>query len=331
LKEYKGITLREQPESASDEDVERSVDALRREQATLVPVERPVQMGDFPTLDYVGKIDGVAFEGGSAENQPTEISADRFIPGFAEGIVGMQAGETKEIEARFPEDYPNRELAGKTAVFTVTVRDVKERELPPLDDAFAARLAKDATLLSLKTDLRTRLDAAAKSRARRARSNELLDRLLELHDFPLPTVLVDREVDALIDERKSYVVRFGRSWDEYLSSLGLNETSLREEMRTEAERRVRVTLLLEAIAKAEGIKATPADVEAEVTSLSQQYGQPREKILAALQPTMGSFIEGIVRAKTLDTLLEVAKIEAAPVAGAEGGDAGSGATNAGSP
>jgi trigger factor len=155
--------------------------------------------------------------------------------------------------------------------------------------------------------------------------------LLELHDFPLPTVLVDREVDALIDERKSYVVRFGRSWDEYLSSLGLNETSLREEMRTEAERRVRVTLLLEAIAKAEGIKATPADVEAEVTSLSQQYGQPREKILAALQPTMGSFIEGIVRAKTLDTLLEVAKIEAAPVAGAEGGDAGSGATNAGSP
>jgi len=307
--DYKGVELRAPSTAVPDAEVERALESLRKESATLVPVERPVRFGDVPTLDFTGKIDGTPFEGGSATGQATEIIEERFIPGFASGIVGMAPGESKAIEARFPDDYANAELAGRTAVFDVTVHENKAAELPALDDEFAKRFGgEEATLGSLRDELRNRLEAQARGQQRRGLTGELLDRLMAAHDFALPAVLVEREADALFDEAKGYIDRAGVAWDAYLEQQGKTEEVLRAEYRTEAEKRVKSSLLIEAIAKAENIGATNADIEAEVAQLSRQYGQPREAILRMLRSNFNALVDGIVRTKTIEFLLDHAKV-----------------------
>jgi trigger factor len=325
LTEYKGIEVTQERDTATDEEVEASLDSLRREAAILVPVERPVQLGDVATLDYEGKIDGEPFEGGKAEMQPTEIDADRFIPGFIDAILGMKAGETKEFDVTFPEDFPKPELAGKNVTFTVTVHEIKERELPQLDDALAERIAgKPMTLLELKVDLRRRLDAVAAAKARRMMSEHLVNKLLAAHDFPLPTVLVDHEIGALLDDYKSWALTSGarsddaaaltdpeerdRRWAEVLGEMGKTEEELREGFRADAERRVKTSLLLGAIARAEGIEATREDIDRELEHVAAQYRQPKERMLQLLASNMGSVVAGIVRNKTMDRLLNQAKL-----------------------
>ena len=229
------------------------------------------------------------------------------IPGFATGIVGMKAGETKEVEAKFPDPYGAPELAGKDAVFTIAVHEVKEPELPALDDEFAKRASQPQTLEELKADLRVRLDGVAAQKARRQISSQLLDKLVAANDFPLPKVLIEGEIDGLVDESKQYVGRSGIPWDEYLKQIEKTDETIREDFREEAERRVKTTLLIEEIAKREKIEAGPDDVEAELAALSRQYGQPREKILELLGRNVGALIDGIVRTKTIDRLIERAK------------------------
>jgi trigger factor len=221
----------------------------------------------------------------------------------------MRSGETKQIEARFPEDYGNADLAGKTALFTVTVQDNKTRELPELDDELAKRfLGPEATLGTLRDDIRNRLEASARTRQRRAISGPIMDQLIAAHEFPVPEVLVERNAQSLFEEAKQYVARAKLEWDAYLSEQGKSEEELRAEYRIEAERRVRSTFLLEAIAKAEGIRATAEDVEAEVRQLSRDYGQPRDAILRMLGHNYGTLIDGIIRTKTMEFLADNAVV-----------------------
>jgi len=313
LGQYKGIALEKPPTAVSDADVERALESLRREAASLVPAERPVALGDVPTLTYEGSIDGVPFEGGKAENHPVELVAERFIPGFAAGIVGMSAGESKHIEATFPADYSNAELAGKNAVFSVDVLENKTPEIPQLNDEFAQTIGgENATLEGLRADLRTRLEQSAEAQGRRALGTQLVEKLLASHDFALPQILVERETEHLESEARRQIERAGLTWESYLERQGKTPEVARAEYRAEAERRVKSTLLLEEIAKREKIEASSADIEAEIGSLSRQYGQPREAILAMLRPNLGGLIDGIVRSKTLDMLLSSAQFGEVP-------------------
>jgi trigger factor len=305
--DYSGIEIPDLPEAASESDVESALERLRRDAATLVPVDRPVQLGDMATLDYEGKIDGVPFEGGTAQGQETEIRQESFIPGFVDGIVGMTAGETKDVTAHFPENYTNAELAGKDALFTITVHEIKEPELPALDDELAKRVSRSESLDDLRAELKRRLDDQVKQNARRRVSTELLEKVVAAHDFPLPEVLVERELDALLNESRQYVAQAGIGWDDYIAGSGKSEAELREQFRDEARRRVKTTLLVEAIAKKEGVEATQADIESELDALAAQYGQPREAIAQALSRNVGALIDGIVRTKTIDRLIEQAK------------------------
>jgi len=304
---YEGLEIDDVPEKAGDEDLDRALESLRKDAAILVPADRPVQLGDVATIDYAGKIDGVAFDGGTATGQAVEVAENRFIPGFAAGMVGMTTGETREVAAKFPDDYGQADLAGKDASFTITVHEVKEPELPELDDDLAKRVSKHETLEALKAELRTRLDGVAAQKARRQMSIQLLERLVAGADFPLPQVLVESELEGLIGESKQYVARMGMPWDDYLKTADKTEEALRADFREEAERRVKTTLLIEEIAKREKIEATPEDVEAELNALAQQYGQPTERILQMLGRNAGSLIGGIVRTKTIDRLIERAK------------------------
>jgi len=308
LRDYKGIEVERDTPAIDDEDVERSLTALAKERATLVPVERPAQLGDVVTIDYEGKIDGVPFDGGTAKGQMTELDENRFIPGFASGIAGMSAGETKDIEAVFPRDYSKEDLAGKTATFTVTVHDVKALELPAIDDDFAKTISESETLDALRADVRKRLEAIAQSRARRAIGNALMEKLVDAHEFPLPQVLVEREIDNMINDLVAQLGQSGLSFDDYLKEQGKTEDDLRASFRDDAEQRVKGTLVIEEIARTEGINATPADIAEELTALSRQYGQPVDRIRKALGNNVISLMEGIVRNKTLEFLVDNAKV-----------------------
>ncbi len=311
LADYKGLAVKSETVNVTDEDVDRALKTLARDRATLVPVEREARLGDVVTIDYEGKIDGVAFEGGTASGQQTELSEDRFIPGFASGIAGMKSGETKDVQAAFPEDYQQTDLAGKDAIFTITLHEVKELELPPLDDELAKAVSQNQTLDELKADIRKRLQAAAEARIKRETGNELVERLVASHDFPLPEVLVEREVDGMITDGSGMAARMGMSFDDYLKAVGKSEDDLRKEYRPDAERRVKGTLILEAIAKAENITATPADIQSELQALARQYGQPVDRIRQALGNNLLSLMDGIVRNKTVEFLVEHAKVEEA--------------------
>ena len=308
LKTYTGLEITEQPTEAGDEELDTAIETLRRDAATLVPVDRAIELGDTATLDYEGKIDGVPFDGGTATGEPTEILESRFIPGFASGIVGMKAGETKDVTAHFPDDYSNKDLAGKDALFTIAVHEVKEPEMPVLDDEFAKRVARLDTVDALKVDLRRRLSERVKENARRAQSQQILDQLIATHEVPLPAVLVERETQGLIDESKQYVARFGTTWEQYLEQTGKTEDDVRAEYTTEAEKRVKTTLVVEAIAKAENVQATQGDIEAELAALSAQYQQPPQKIIEMMGQNVGALVDGVVRTKTIDLLIERAKV-----------------------
>jgi trigger factor len=307
LGQYKELEIAREPISVSDEDVDRALNSLARERATLVPAERPAKLGDIVTIDYEGKIDGVPFQGGTAKGQQTELSEGRFIPGFASGIAGMSAGETKDVLAAFPEDYSEKTLAGKDAVFTIALHEVKELELPPLDDELAKAVSQQQNLEDLKADIRRRLESVAESRQRREIGNQLVERLIDSHDFPLPEVMVERELDSMLQDAAGMAARMGMSFDDYLKAVGKSEEELRSESRAEAEKRVKGTLILESIAKAEHIQATPADIQEELQGLSQQYGQPVDRIRQALGNNVLSLMDGIVRNKTVDFLIENAK------------------------
>lgn len=308
LGDYKGIAVSRPSVAVTDADVERSLEALAKDRATLVPVERAAAMGDVVTIDYEGRIDGELFDGGTAQNQVTELSNDRFIPGFVDGIAGMATGETKDVEAHFPDDYSVESLAGKTATFHIALHDVKQLEVPPIDDEFAKGVSKNETLEELREDVRRRLGAIAESRGRRVVGNAIVEKLLAAHDFPLPPSLVDGEVDHLVSDVAGNAARSGKTLEESLAEDGKTEQDLRAELRSEAESRVKTTLLIEQIAKIEQIAATPADVTQELEALSRQYGQPVARIRKALGNSLLSLMDGIVRNKTLDFLIDNAAV-----------------------
>jgi trigger factor len=295
LRPYKGVSVSGPPVEVTDGDVERSLAALAKERALLVPVSRPAQLDDVATLDYEGTIDGVPFEGGQAAGQTVELSEGRFVPGFVAGIVGMSPGESKNVELRFPDDYPSAAVAGKPAVFAVKLHDLKEFELPPLDDELAKAVSNNQTLDELRADLRRRLAAVASGRARRIIGNTILERLLAEHDFALPPSMVEGEIDRIMEDATT-------------AASGKAEAEPRESYRGEAESRVKTTLLIEQIAKAEKITATPGDIAAELEVLSRRYGQPAARIRKALGNNLLSLMDGIVRSKTLELLIDNAEV-----------------------
>lgn len=308
LGEYKGVAVTVPPMNVSDADVERSLLSLARERATLVPVERPAQLGDAVTIDYEGRIDGEIFEGGSAQRQEAELDEERFIPGFAAGIAGMQTGETKTVSATFPLEYAKTEFAGKTAAFSVTLHEVKEIDVPAIDDAFAASVSEAQTLEELRADVRRKLEAIADGRRRRFVGNAVMEQLLTRIDIPAPPGLVEREVDSMVSDIERRATRSGGTFEEYLGEAALTREELRERCRKDALTQVKGTLVLEAIAKSEALEATPAEVRDEIAAVARSYGQPIERMQKALGRDPGPLKEGIVRGKAMDFLIQHAKV-----------------------
>jgi trigger factor len=305
LGEYKGLEVEAFDTNVTDEDVANELKTLQERQAELVVKEEgTIENGDTVVLDFEGFVDGVAFEGGKAENHSLEIGSGSFIPGFEEQLVGLAAGESKDVEVTFPEEYHAAELAGKPAIFKVTVHEIKGKELPELDDEFAKDVDDEVeTLDALKEKIKTRLEDSKKHEAEHHLRDSVVEKAAENAEVEIPEVMVNNEVNRMLQEFEQRLQMQGMNLELYFQFSGQDENALREQMKEEAANRVRVNLTLEAIAKHENLEVTDEDVNAELENMAGMYNMTVDSIKQALGGLEG--IKGDLQLKkAVDFLVE---------------------------
>ncbi|MDN5347258.1 MAG: trigger factor [Clostridia bacterium] len=287
---YKGLEVTKPEVKVTEEDIDRYLKELQERYAEMVVVEEgPVQVGDLVSIDFSTVVNGEERPDLEGKDQLVEIGSQMFIPGFEEQLVGSKVGEEREIKITFPEDYRDKELAGKEAVFRVKVLGIKRKELKPIDDEFARDVSECENLAELREDIRRRLLKAREEAARAAVRNQAVAKAVEGAEVELPQVLVNRRLDVLVNELELNLRIQGLKLDKFLADSGKTMEELRSELRPRAELEVKRDLVLEAIAKAEGIEVTHEDLEQEIERLAQAYRQEKEKI----KETLAGDLEGL--------------------------------------
>src|SRR4051795_8546062 len=265
LGDYRNFNFKPEIEPTDDARVDTVIEELRDQNATLAPVEdRGALKGDYAVIKYEGTRDGVAFEGGSAERMPLVIGEDRLIPGFEDQLVGLKVGETKGFDITFPDDYGEETLAGKQAHFEVELRELREKILPTADDDFARSMGDFADLATLRVEVTKRLERNALDKARHQFSDRIIEYAVANATIELPDVLVDQEVEVMHDEFRSALARQGIGEEAYEKVSGKSHEDLHADFRPDAEKRVRVLLVLSKIADTEGLTISDEDVDAEI-------------------------------------------------------------------
>ncbi|WP_174729762.1 trigger factor [Mesobacillus harenae] len=308
LGEYKGLEVEAFDTNVTDEDIEAELKTMQERQAELVVKEEgTAENGDTVVLDFEGFVDGEAFEGGQAENHTLELGSGSFIPGFEEQLVGTAAGEEKEVEVTFPEEYHAAELAGKPAVFKVKLHEIKTKQLPELDDEFAKDVEEDVeTLDALKEKIKTRLVESKNQEAEHHVRDTVVEKAAENAEIDVPSAMVDTEIDRMMSEFEQRLQMQGMNLDLYFQFSGQDQNALREQMKEDAEKRVRVNLTLEAIAKAENVEASDEDVNAELEKMAEMYNMSIEDIKKALGSLEG--VKGDLQLrKAIDFLVDNSK------------------------
>ena len=278
LGQYKGVEVEKADASVSAEDVEAELKKVQEQNARLLTVEdRGVEDGDQTVIDFEGFVDGVAFEGGKGENHELEIGSGSFVPGFEDQVIGMKAGEEKDIDITFPEDY-HKELAGKAVVFHVKLNKVTETIVPEQDDEFAKDVSEFDTLDELKADIRAKALENAKKQADSAFEQAAVDKAAENTTVDMPKALVENELDIQM-ERFGYQLQMsGYSMEQYAKMMGGDVSTMRNAFRPAAEKQAKISVTLEKIAEVEGITASDEDIEAEFKSLAEQYELEVDKV-----------------------------------------------------
>jgi trigger factor len=272
LGDYKNFNFRPEIETIDDAKVDRVIEELRDQNGTLAPVEdRGAQKGDYAVIKFEGSSDGVPFEGGSAERMPLIIGEDRLIPGFEDNLVGLSVGDKKSFDITFPEDYMEESLAGKQAHFDVEVLELREKVLPDADDDFARSMGDFTDLPALRTGVKERLERNALDKARHQFADKIIDYAVANATLDLPDILLEQEVEVMHDEFRSSILRQGITEEAYLKVTGKSDADLHADFRPDAEKRVRVLLVLSKVAEAEGVTISDADVDAEVELGRQRY------------------------------------------------------------
>ncbi|MEC1346269.1 trigger factor [Bacillus haynesii] len=305
LGEYKGLGIEKDDTAVTDEDVQNELKSLQERQAELVVKEDgKVEEGDTVVLDFEGFVDGEAFEGGKAENYSLEVGSGSFIPGFEDQLVGLEAGAEKDVEVTFPEEYHAEELAGKPAVFKVKIHEIKAKELPELDDEFAKDVDEEVeTLAELTEKTKKRLEEAKENEAEAKLREELVVKAADNAEADIPQAMIDTELDRMMKEFEQRLQMQGMNLELYFQFSGQDENALKEQMKEDAEKRVKSNLTLEAIAKAENLQVTDEEVEEELSKMAEAYNMPVENIKQAIGSTDGMKEDLKVR-KAIDFLVE---------------------------
>ena len=255
LGQYKGIEINKVEYNVTDQDIDNQLEMIREQNARWVSVEdRPAKEGDLLTIDYKGYVDGEAFEGGTAEKQTLEIGSQRFIPGFEEQLVGMKVGDEKEIQVTFPEEYHAEDLKGKEATFEIKVHEIKEKELPELDDEFVKDISEFDTLEEYKANLRKTMEENAKQREKIEMENQLLEKVVQNAKVDIPEVMVENEIDAMVRDMDFRMRYQGLDLQSYLDMINTSMEDFRAQFKDDAYNRVKLQLTLEQIIKEEKMK-----------------------------------------------------------------------------
>ena len=272
LGDYKGFNFGPEIDTIDDARIDKVLEELRDQNATLAAVEgRGAQDGDYAVISFVGSRDGEPFEGGTSERMPIILGQERLIPGFEANLLGLEVGGSTEFDITFPDDYPETELAGKTAHFAVDLRELREKVMPDLDQDFIGTLGDFADLDALRTDVKERLERNALDRARHGFADQIIDYAVANSTVDLPPILVDQEVEVMHDEFRASIARQGITEEAYLKALEKTDADLHGEFRPGAEKRVRTLLVLSKIADAEGVTVPDAEVDAEVARGRERY------------------------------------------------------------
>lgn len=282
LGEYKGLDIHKDEVNVTDEDVEAELSKVQDRFADWVLREegQPAEDGDQVTIDFVGKKDGEPFEGGSGENYPLELGSNTFIPGFEEQLVGVKTDDVKDVTVTFPEDYQAADLAGKEAVFTVTVHDIKYKDRPEVNDELIAQLKRDGveTVEKFKEVTKEDLTKERERAADEKFTNDLMETISDNATVEIPAVMIENEVDNLYRDFTNRMQQSGFTAEQYFAATGQTEADLKATMRPDAQRRVKGSLVLDAVIKAENIEISDEDVEKEYTEMSTLYNMDVEQI-----------------------------------------------------
>ncbi|MEO8468825.1 MAG: trigger factor [Chloroflexota bacterium] len=296
LGDYSGFKFAPEIETIDESKVDKVIEELADQNATLAPVEdRGAENGDYAVIGYVGTRDGVPFEGGSSDRMPLILGDERLIPGFEANLLGLKPGESSGFDLTFPDDYAEASLAGQLAHFAVDMRELRVKVLPTIDDEFARSMGAYEDLPALRAEIKVRLGHNALDRARHEFSDKIIEYAVSNATLELPDILVDQEVEVMHDEFRGSLARQGITEEAYLKVVGKTDADLHTEFRPNAEKRVRVLLVLSKIAEAEGVVIADSDVEAEVARSRERYAKDK-KTLAYFESARGrSFIRSTLR------------------------------------
>lgn len=278
IENYRGLSAPKKEYALTDEDIDTELKPYISRATRLVTAERPAKSGDVAVIDYEGFDSGVPFEGGKGEQHELELGSNSFIPGFEDQVIGMSAGEEKDLDITFPENYHEKSLAGKPVVFHVKLHEVKEHVAPELDDEFAKDVSEFDTLDELKKSLGDKLKERRERMAQQDYEEELLKKLIELMEVEIPDPMVDFQVDKMMDDYNMRLTSQGLSLEQYLQAMGITRENMREEIRENALKQVQGQLALEAVAAAEGIAVAAEELEEEFGKLAKEYNIELDKV-----------------------------------------------------
>ncbi|EAD1940425.1 trigger factor [Listeria monocytogenes] len=307
LGDYKGLEVEKRETELTTEELEAELKQLQERQAELVVKEdAPAENGDTVILDFEGFKDGVAFEGGQAENHSLELGSGQFIPGFEEKLVGLKAGDEADIELTFPEEYHAEDLAGQPVVFKVKLHEIKTKEVPALDDELAKDIDEEVeTLDELKEKISKRIQEAKEESVAQAKQEEVIAKAVENAEVDIPHAMVHHEADHLMNHFAQDLQAQGLTPELYYQFTGQTEEAMHAQMEKDAEKRVKMNLVLEAIAEAENIEPTEEAIDEEISTLAEKYGMEKDAVRAALGD-MSELKSDLKIRKAIDVLLDSA-------------------------
>ena len=310
LGKYKGVEIEKIEYKVTDEDINHELGHMQEHNSRLVSIDdRPVEKGDIANIDFEGFVDGVAFEGGKAENHDLEIGSNTFIPGFEDQVIGMKIDEEKDINVKFPDEYFSKDLAGKDATFKVKVNEIKKKELPELDDEFAKDVSEFDTLKELKASIKEKQQKQNDERAKYETQDAVIKAVCENMKVEIPSGMIETETENMLRDMEQRLAYQGLKLDQYLQIMGKTKEDMQKEYEPQAIEAIKSRLALEAVIKAEKIEVADIDVEEKMKEMAKNYGKENDEEFMKNENVIDYIKKGLESEKALEFLVENAKIK----------------------
>lgn len=310
LGEYIGVKVKKIEHNVSESDVEKEIKATQEKNARLVPADnKKIKKGSIVTIDFLGSVDGVEFEGGKGENYDLEIGSNTFIPGFEDQLVGKKAGEDVDVNVTFPEEYHEKSLAGKDALFKVKIHEHKIKELPEINDDFASEVSEFDTLEEYKNSIMERLTKSAEDRVKTETENAVVDAVVENAKVEIPEAMISEQCERMTQDFAQRLQYQGLDINQYMQYTGSTVEQMQESFKPQAEKQIKTTLVLEAISKKEKIDVTDEEVNDKICDMAKQYNMEADKLKELMQERdIENLKEEISMNKVIDMLVNKAKV-----------------------